>query len=395
MRSKIVLLARVPDGRGGFPFIKIETCKKGKLTRPTPPKNATAFYLRYSENGKRRVEAVGQNIDQAFTAFCNKEVQREYLKRGMDVPAFAETDRLTIADAVKKFVAHNAAKGRAKSTQEAYQRTAEEFRDHCNRAFFQDVSADTILEYMAWTRATIATRASGDRDGMVVSRLQNLSALWKCVNGKRGTFPLPWADWPKVAEKPVKTFSNEDVAKLLSFATIEEADLIEFSLSTGFRSGELCHVRYADIDFARGFVNVYNRPEWKTKNGKSREANITLPESVVVRIRERRARHGITEDSALIFPNAKGKVQSGSRVVEQLRRVALRAGLPNAFPPGTGNHRFRKTFVTRIAKKYSATTARKLAGQNNLKTTERYLDSELVTQDGVNDIHEGYANVEK
>jgi integrase len=171
--------------------------------------------------------------------------------------------------------------------------------------------------------------------------------------------------------------------------------LIEFSLSTGFRVGELCHVRYADIDFAYGFVNVYNRPERKTKNGKSREANITLPAFVVLRIRERRERQGITEDSSLIFPNAKGKVQSGSRIVEQLRRVAVRAELPNTFPPGTGNHRFRKTFVTRTAKKHSATTARKLAGQNNLKTTERYLDSELVTQDGVNDIHEGYANVGK
>jgi hypothetical protein len=73
MRAKVVLIARVPDGKGNYPFLPVPF-RKG---RPEPVEGATAYYLRYSEGGKRKVEPVGANIDVAFSAFQNRDMNHE------------------------------------------------------------------------------------------------------------------------------------------------------------------------------------------------------------------------------------------------------------------------------------------------------------------------------
>src|ERR1700723_43348 len=79
MRAKVVLIARVPDGKGNYPFLPVPF-KKG---RPEPVEGATAYYLRYSEGGKRKVEPVGANIDVAFSAFQNRDLNHERIRKGL------------------------------------------------------------------------------------------------------------------------------------------------------------------------------------------------------------------------------------------------------------------------------------------------------------------------
>ena len=63
MVAAVILLARCKDGTK-YIFKKVQI-KRG---RPVAPANATAYYLRYSTGGKRKVEAVGPHIDAAYVA---------------------------------------------------------------------------------------------------------------------------------------------------------------------------------------------------------------------------------------------------------------------------------------------------------------------------------------
>ena len=108
MRAKVVLVARVPDGQGNYPFVPVPI-RKG---RPVAVEGATAFYLRYSQDRKRKVEPVGSNLDVAFSAFQNRDLNLARTRAGLLpihgpaglVQDFKEnaSDRRSIAAAVAK-----------------------------------------------------------------------------------------------------------------------------------------------------------------------------------------------------------------------------------------------------------------------------------------------------
>src|ERR1700733_4821043 len=85
MRAKVILVARLSEaktsktGKEYVPFVAVPI-KKGK---PHLLPNATAYYLRYSENGKRKVEPVGANLEAAFSAFLNRDLNHARLRQGL------------------------------------------------------------------------------------------------------------------------------------------------------------------------------------------------------------------------------------------------------------------------------------------------------------------------
>src|ERR1700756_4246 len=152
MRAKVVLVARVPDGEGNYPFVPVEI-KKG---RPVAVEGATAFYLRYSEDGKRRVEPVGSNLDIAFSTFQNRDLNLARTRAGLlpihgpaglvhDFKANA-SDRRSIGAAVAKYMTDLDASvttgEKSKATWRAYKNAVEDFRDHCGVEYLDEVTGE-------------------------------------------------------------------------------------------------------------------------------------------------------------------------------------------------------------------------------------------------------------
>ncbi len=109
MRPKVVVLARVKDGNA-YPFLPVEI-KRG---RPIPVEGATGYYLRFTEHKKRKVEPVGVNLDLAFIAFQNRELNLTRRRLGLApihgpaglVQDFKDhaNNRVRISDTVKKYI---------------------------------------------------------------------------------------------------------------------------------------------------------------------------------------------------------------------------------------------------------------------------------------------------
>jgi integrase len=136
--------------------------------------------------------------------------------------------------------------------------------------------------------------------------------------------------------------SQEEASRLLGAAvgTRDEA-LLTIALRTGMRQGELAALRWEDIDLTgKPFIIVRRSADTRTKTrvsttktGKERKVHIG-PRTVDVlkahrarQLKERRAAASWA-DSALIFPNTKGKIRRRDSIMLSLRRLLEEAALP-------------------------------------------------------------------
>lgn len=364
MKAKVTLLARLKvDGAWGFERVLTE--KNGRPCEPRPIKYASCYYLRYvDENGKRVTEPVGSDFDAARTAFLNRETKHEAEKRGVAVVLPDENpDRRNITEAIAAFLKNMQTLDRAPSTVYSYTRALELFRESCHKVYLDELTKQDVFDYIEHIKATCPSRDHGQRNGTLRVRLQFLKTFVQEFGVK---FPLAKKEWPKVQETDAVAFESAEVKQLLSAATIDEADLILCLLCTGFRDNEVAHMFYSDIDFDSASVNIYSKADLKfrTKNGKAREVDITIPASLVQRLRDRRERN---PEGDLIFPNSKGTVDTS--LLTRVRKAADRANYTKHF----GLHRFRKTFGTRYAETFGIKNAQKALGHADIATTSKYL----------------------
>lgn len=370
-------------GKPVFGFERVETFKKGKPITPKEPTDAetrvTSYYLRFTEGGKRYTKPAGANFVEAVTALRNKELEREYAVRGLDTPTTLSDSRVTVADAVQRFVKNQGTLDKAPATIYSYTHAVEQFRDSCCKTYLDQIERQDILDHIAWIRKNVPTRSHGQRNGTVRARLQFLTVFFS-ENGTKN--PLPNKEWPKTDEREVEAFTTEEVNTLISKATIDEMDLILFFLYTGFRDDEAAHTYYSDVDFQHGTINISNKPElgFTIKNRKQRKSDITLPADFLERLKERRERN---PKGDLIFPNSKGAPDTC--LLARIRSAAKRAGYKKHF----GLHKFRKTFGTLYGERFGIVNAQHLLGHADIRTTQRYLAKTKIARTAVEDLFSG------
>lgn len=69
------------------------------------------------------------------------------------------------------------------------------------------------------------------------------------------------------------------------------------------------HAFYSDINFAKGTINVSDKPNlnFTIKDKEVRHQSMDLPKDFVLRIKERIKRHNVASDETPIFPNEEGR----------------------------------------------------------------------------------------
>src|SRR5258708_25864720 len=99
MQPTLSFLARVRDGQGNFPFVKVQS-RRGQ---PVPIPGATSFYLRYRENGKRVILPLGNDLAAAYSKYTNRVLNAERQSLGLPVTSLAP-ERRAILSALSQYV---------------------------------------------------------------------------------------------------------------------------------------------------------------------------------------------------------------------------------------------------------------------------------------------------
>lgn len=154
----------------------------------------------------------------------------------------------------------------------------------------------------------------------------------------------------------MRVLSGEEEVKLFSALGDNELvkQIVTVALHTGLRRGEIFNLKWFDVDFGRGLVQVR-----ESKSGKKR----IMPMNATVRT----LLNGIKRKNEYVFPSPKtgGKLTD----IKQSFRKALRDA-------GIGNFRFhdlRHTAATRMADAGAdAFTLARILGHSDIRITHRY-----------------------
>lgn len=149
-------------------------------------------------------------------------------------------------------------------------------------------------------------------------------------------------------EKPPKTISARVGAALL------------FAIETAMRAGEICGLRWRDIDLERRVAML-----WQTKNGHKREVPLSTE---AVRILNQVKDNGLslTKDAAQVNENSVFDLQSSQ--IDSLFRKAKKMALIEDLH----FHDSRATGITRLSKKVDILTLARISGHRDLRQLQVY-----------------------
>jgi integrase/recombinase XerD len=412
-KAKVVLAARVNDGTGKFPFVKVEI-KRNAIKLPVEVDGKVymddallGFYARYPHvvgnclfpgcTGKvsRHVQSLGKDHVEAFAQYQRIERDFSRVREGkLPVEEVKATKKgRSIEEIVSEFEETIKNKQRKRRTIESYMKSLDQFQTFCasaNVKTVDQIDKNTMLRFVGWMEKNLETRSAGHPNNTYRNKLKDIRVF--LIDAGIG-MPLKPKDWPKAVKARKEKYSVESVKSMLnaadkvrrhdnnSWTAEDDKDLVHFLLKTGFRDDEIAHAQYSDINFHNGTVNVTAKPRgsfpgypeitWTPKNSSAREKDIVVDDAFLKRVQNRKERYAAKSNS-LIFPNAKGK--PNNHLIRVIQRLAKEAGIEGRI----GLHKFRKTFATMVAKEEGIEAARILLGHEDVATTQRYLAADEV-----------------
>ena len=410
------LIARLGKD-GGYKQVVVEFRSNG---RPVDVAGATAYLIRYTENGKRTTEPAGADLAEAVGKLRRRQaVESGAVELAQDFkenakPASNGHGRMALNVAVETYLASikdDYEKQKiAKSTYDAYKLETDDFGKFCfteGVQYLDQIAAKTLLDHESWLRKTLPKR-QGDQIYTIASRFRNLN-IFLGQNGikmakdrKPKPGDLGLLDHNKVPVAPKRSerapYEPEEIQAMLKTAQamVKEwkpkkddgsdggflykrdaqtaVDLIHVALKTGFRDGEMQHAEWDDIDWKRQTITTGPKPKyrWTTKNDKSRTVDI---DTLIDRLKRRQEEQ--SPKSNLIFPTDTNTPDAN--LIWYLQEVVKRLVSKGGKVKGRiGLHRLRYTYANEIFPSLVAAggnteSLRDNLGHHSVTITETYL----------------------
>lgn len=174
--------------------------------------------------------------------------------------------------------------------------------------------------------------------------------------------PCRHVEPPKLARHEAKFLDEEQARRLLSeleTAPFQYRVMVNLLLFTGARRGEICGLRWSDIDFGRGTVYIENNslylPDYGMYEDKPKTESsirtINIPESILELLRQHRdhqnaERERLSDtwtDSGMVFTQHDGSPIHPSTISKWLSKFCKERGLPHTYP-----HMLRHTSATML-----------------------------------------------
>lgn len=126
----------------------------------------------------------------------------------------------------------------------------------------------------------------------VLRRALHQAQRWGWIHANPAALAAP----PSIRREPMRLPDTADLTRLLDGADDDLGDLIALAMATGLRRGELCALRWTDVDLdtreltvARTVVDIASRLTYKApKSGRLRK--LAVGPNICGRLRQRRAR---------------------------------------------------------------------------------------------------------
>jgi integrase len=158
--------------------------------------------------------------------------------------------------------------------------------------------------------------------------------------------PADAVERPRWEHKEFKIFTEDEVRQfLLATAGHRHEALFYLALTTGMREGELLGLKWSDLDWGKGVLNIQRQLQRIERKGlffvppktKAGRRQIKLGQGMLDRLAEHRKRQDREREEAgsqwqendLIFPSSIGTPFEGHRIWDEFKELLMKAGLPD------------------------------------------------------------------
>lgn len=265
----------------------------------------------------------------------------------------------------------------SKQTIKTYQIILGEFQKFCAEKEVlnvEDVTLDLIKSYLLYCR-----KSKGNNPVTINTKIKNLKAFFnymvnsEVINEKRN----PTLKIEKIkTDTKIEVFSDNHIKQMLgyyrrlkgreqSFYAYRDHTIILTLLGSGMRLGELCNLKWNEIDLITGTIIVF---------GKNRtQASIPITDKLVKELAEYKVfcQQHFPEPSEYVFLNRENKPMTTDAVKNMFKRLKV---IMNFKDVRLSAHTFRHTFAHRfLMNGGDVFTLQKMLRHSNLKMTEKYL----------------------
>jgi len=285
---------------------------------------------------------------------------------------------------IDQFINHlRLEKGLSNNTIQSYSRDLNRFVEYLvqNNISILDTTQAQIQQYLGFLKESLSPRSMG----------RNLSSIkmffrFLRIEGKIGHNPSRLVISPKMPKRLPKTFSLEEVERLLASPDpstdlgLRDQAMLELLYATGLRVSELIGLKVSNLNLEAGFIRTIG------KGAKERMVPVGEKAIEITRFYLSQARQNLLKgrSSPHLFLNARGKPISRQGFWKIIRKYGIIAGIKNEITP----HSLRHSFATHLLEGGADLRAVQIMlGHADISTTQIYTH---VTGERLKQVHEKY-----
>ena len=319
------------------------------------------YYIVFKKNGKVHEEKVGRQYADAMTPaqaarmrsgrIEGKRLSPKELREALERQRRAEANKWTIDRLWDRY--------RRQRGDYATLRTDKSNYKHLKRKFGDKEPKEIIQRDVDWLRFSLSKRKKPQTVKHVLQLLKRIINFGVNKGMCQGlNFKI---EMPKVHNLKTEDLTKGQLRRFFEAIDkdedIQAANILRMALFTGMRRGELFKLKWEDVDFERGFIQIRDPkggPDQKIPlNNAAREVLASHPRS----------------DSPYIFFGRGGKQRTEMRA--PVNRIRKRAKLPEGFRPFHGlRHVYASMLVS--SGKVDMYTLQKLLTHKSPQMTQRY-----------------------
>jgi integrase len=351
----------------------------GSLTVREDSNGRETWYGRWRVGDRKLNRRIGpKRQDGSRDGLTRSQAEQEFRRlMESEVRVQRTSERVTIADAGKRYIEHVEGLGRKRSTTGDYKSI---LRTHLEPFFatktLSKISAEDVESYMAAKARAGRSTKSIRHDVMLLQAILSLGE-------KRGWChdnPCRRIDKPRVEVNPeIRFLDEEELEAVLAVEPEHDFDpmlrvMYLTAAMTGLRLGELRGLRWRDVDWPAGRVRVrqsYVRGELGTPKSRRSSRSVPLADRVAGELDRHYQRSAYKTDDDLVF----GNPQTGKPISASIVEVRFKKALEKSEVRRVRFHDLRHSFATRVAAAGVAMrTLQEWLGHRNFATTLIYAD---------------------
>lgn len=309
--------------------------------------NNAPYYITYYYENKRMRELIKGGKGLAETVLQKRRVEiaeNKYLDKRQEV-------KIKFSDFADEYIENhlkvNCSKGWLIKDRANIKRLKQFFQNK----YLHEITSQNVEQYKA-QRLREVSPSTVNKSLTSLKTVFNKAIAWEKFEGLN---PVDKVKRLRVENKSLRYLEKEEIPRLLNCCAENIKPIVTVAIHTGMRKGEIFNLKWHDIDFKRGIIQLL-----KTKNNKVR--HIPMNETVsdiIISIRK-------NPDSSYVFASKDGKPYND---IKRSFKTALNKARIKDFR----FHDLRHTFASQLVMGgVDLNTVRELLGHSTIEMTLRY-----------------------